>query len=278
MIRPPALLDAAMGTALVARGLGSGELPEEWVLSRPSDVAAVHAAHAAAGARVLLTCTFNAAAPRLASRLEPERIDAACHRAASLARAAASASGRGVHVAGDLGATGLAGPGLKPDPAELRERYLRAARALAAAAVDLFWIESQWDLAEARAALAATKAAELRAAVTFTFEEQDGRLVAADGTPAEDCLLAVASDGAMLAGVNCVSPGEALEKLAAWAKENLSVPLGAKPSPGLPGKVMSPEAFAEALRPALRAGLGIVGACCGGGAEHLRALGAAMAV
>jgi 5-methyltetrahydrofolate--homocysteine methyltransferase len=277
MIRPPTLLDGAMGTALLSRGLPDGTFPEEWVLARPSDVAAVHAAHAAAGARVLLTCTFNAAAPRLEARLEPDRVAAACARAVSLARAAASASGRGVHVAGDLGPTGLAGPGLSPAPAELRDRYHRTAQALVAAAVDLLWIESQWDLAEARAALAAARATGFPAAVTFTFRDEAGRLAAPDGTPAEDCLAAVASDGAVLAGVNCVAPGEPLARLAAWARDALPVPFAAKPSPGLPGAVLAPAAFAAALGPALQAGLRVVGACCGGTAEHLRALGSALA-
>ena len=55
MIAGPALLDAAMGTALQARGLPPQALPEEWILPRPEEIAAVHAAHASAGARVLLT-------------------------------------------------------------------------------------------------------------------------------------------------------------------------------------------------------------------------------
>jgi 5-methyltetrahydrofolate--homocysteine methyltransferase len=272
MIRPPTLLDGAMGTALLSRGLPDGTFPEEWVLARPSDVAAVHAAHAAAGARVLLTCTFNAAAPRLEARLEPDRVAAACARAVSLARAAASASGRGVHVAGDLGPTGLAGPGLSPAPAELRDRYHRTAQALVAAAVDLLWIESQWDLAEARAALAAAQRTGLPAVVTFTFAEVGGRFRAPDGRAAEECLAAVANDGATAAGVNCVFPGAALTALTAWATARLPVPFVAKPSPGLPDAVASPEAFAEALRPAFAAGLRIAGGCCGATADHLRAL------
>jgi 5-methyltetrahydrofolate--homocysteine methyltransferase len=278
MLRGPMLLDGAMGTALIARGLAAGAFPEEWVLARPSDVAAVHAAHAAAGARVLLTCTFNAAAPRLEERLEPAQVEVACARAGSLARACASASARGVLVAGDLGPTGLTGAsGPPPDPAALAERYGRAARALARSAVDLLWIESQWDLAEARAALAAARATGLPAAVTFTFRERDGRFAALDGTPAEDCLAAIASDGAVAAGVNCVAPGAPLDALAAWARDRLPVPLAAKPSAGLPGAVLAPAAFAEAIRPALRAGLRLVGACCGGTHEHLAAVGAALA-
>ena len=50
------LLDAAMGTALIARGL-RGRAPE-WNLTRPADVRDVHLVHLAAGADILLTNTF----------------------------------------------------------------------------------------------------------------------------------------------------------------------------------------------------------------------------
>ena len=270
----PLLLDGAMGTALLARGLSGGALPEEWVLERPEEVAGVHASHAGAGAGLVLTCTFNAAAPRLEARLDPRRIDAACGAAVRLARGAAP----GAMVAGDLGPTGLAGPGLpRPDPAALADRYARPTSALVRAGADLLWIESQWDLAEARAALAAARAQGLPAAVTFTFRLEGGRLAAADGTPARECLLAVAADGALAVGVNCVAPGEALTDLTAWATAALAVPFAAKPSPGLPGAVLPPPAFAAALAPAFRAGLRVAGGCCGATAEHLRAIGEALA-
>jgi 5-methyltetrahydrofolate--homocysteine methyltransferase len=113
--------------------------------------------------------------------------------------------------------------------------------------------------------------------VTFTFADAAGRFRAPDGTAAEDCLSAIASEGAIAAGVNCVFPGAALDALAAAACPRLGVPFAAKPSPGLPGAVLSPEAFARALAPALDAGVRLAGGCCGAAGEHLRALGAAMA-
>lgn len=53
------LLDAAMGTALIARGL-RGRAPE-WNLTHPDDVLAVHRSHVEAGAEVVLTNTFAGA-------------------------------------------------------------------------------------------------------------------------------------------------------------------------------------------------------------------------
>lgn len=266
----PVLLDGAMGTALLDRGLPADALPEEWLLSRPEEIATVHAAHAAAGARILLTCTFNLAAPRLDARLPPDRRLGLAAAAVRLARAA----GPRPRVAGDLGPSGLYGPGRAPPPdtTELRLRYASAAAALTAAGVDLLWLESQWDLAEARLALQAARRTGLPVAVTFALAEVDGGLRAPDGTPAEALLAAVEADGAAAAGVNCVAPGAALAGLTAWARGALGVPFVAKPSPGPPGAVLPPGAFAEALRPVLRAGLAGLGGCCGATAEHLRAL------
>jgi 5-methyltetrahydrofolate--homocysteine methyltransferase len=265
----PVLLDGAMGTALLARGLPAGALPEEWILSRPEEIAAVHAGHAAAGARILLTCTFSCAAPRLEARVDPARLEALCGWAERLARGAAG----GALVAGALGPTGLApplGPGASPD--ELAARYERPLLALADAGVDLLWLESQHDLAEALAALEAARRTALPAVVTFTLREADGALVTADGSPPVAWLAAAEAAGAAAAGVNCVSPGPALDALAAAARARLGIPFVAKPSPGLPGRVRSPEAFAAALAPAIRAGLRIVGGCCGATAAHVAAL------
>lgn len=56
----PLLWDGGVGTALIARGLElPREPPESWLLRRPDQVAAVHAAFAAAGADVLQTNSFG---------------------------------------------------------------------------------------------------------------------------------------------------------------------------------------------------------------------------
>ena len=261
----PALLDAAMGTALGARGLAPDELPEAWILTRPEEVAAVHAAHAAAGARVLLTCTFNAAEPRLATRGLQGKLEALCGWAERLARAAAGSA----LVAGCLGPSGLPG---SASPVDWREAFARPFRALAAAGVDLLWAETHYRLDEARAALAAGLATGLPVAVSMAFAEREGALAAPDGTPAAECLRALAREGAAAVGVNCVLPSPALAALVRAVAPGLSVPLAVKPNAGPPGRILSPEAFARALAPALEAGARLAGGCCGTTAGHLLAL------
>ncbi len=269
MLAGPTLLDAAMGTALQARGLPVEALPEEWILVRPEAVAGVHAEHARAGARLLLTCTFNCTESRLATRGLEERLDALCGWAERLARAAS----RGALVAGCVGPTGLSVPG-RPGPpaAELRDLFRRPFRALSDAGVDLLWTETHTALAEARAAVAAARETGLAVAATMAFAERDGALVAPDGEPAPECLLALARDGAAAVGANCLLPGPALAALAERASPALGVPLVAKPNAGRPGALLGPEAFAAALRPAARAGARLLGGCCGTTGAHLARL------
>src|SRR3954469_3282082 len=62
----PLLLDGAMGTELIARGLRvREECPEAWNVERPDEVRAVHAAYIAAGAEAIQTNTFGGTRPRL---------------------------------------------------------------------------------------------------------------------------------------------------------------------------------------------------------------------
>jgi 5-methyltetrahydrofolate--homocysteine methyltransferase len=260
----PLLLDGAMGTALIARGLPAGALPEEWLLSRPEEIAAVHAEHAAAGARLILTCTFSCAAPRLDARLGTAPVEELCRRAVRLARGASRPGGL---VAG---AVGPADRGVQA--AERAARYRRAFEALAEAGVDLLWIESQWDLPEALGALAEARSTGLDTVVTFGHPEAAATFRGPDGEPTAAYLAAAERAGAAATGVNCVPAGDALAALARWARAALRAPFVAKPSPGLPGAVLPPAAFAAALRPAAEAGLGVAGGCCGATGDHLRAI------
>ena len=53
------VLDGGMGTQLQNAGLPFGVAPEEWNISRPEMVEAVHRAYLEAGADVILTNTFG---------------------------------------------------------------------------------------------------------------------------------------------------------------------------------------------------------------------------
>jgi 5-methyltetrahydrofolate--homocysteine methyltransferase len=250
-----------MGTALLARGLGPGELPEHRVLTRPWEVEAIHREHVAAGSDVVLTCTFNLARlDRAAPDLEPGEV---ARRAVAIARASGARL-----VAGCVGATGL--PHL--DPAALGERHGRAFRALAAAGVDLLWSETHLSVVEARAALAAGRRTGLPVVATAFLPPSPGGLSAPDGTPGLPFLEMLWREGAAAVGVNCVAPDDALVALLTSAASRVPLPLVVKPNAGLPGAPVGPAAFASAVARACRAGASLAGGCCRAGPEHLRAL------
>jgi methionine synthase I (cobalamin-dependent) len=132
----PLLLDAAMGTALRARGL-RGRAPE-WNLTHAEEVLAVHRSHVEAGAQVVLTNTFVGASPQ--------------ESAAALRLARRSGA---EFVAGTLWA-GL--PDLQRQIAQL-------------AGADAFWLESATSAVQALAALATARAAtSLPIAITCAME------------------------------------------------------------------------------------------------------------
>src|SRR5215468_6742983 len=99
----PLVLDGAVGTELIARGLRvREESPESWNLTRPDDVRDVHAAYAAAGADVIQTNTFGATRPRLRRFGLTDRVAEICIEAVRLAQTGAP----GCLVVGSLGPTG----------------------------------------------------------------------------------------------------------------------------------------------------------------------------
>jgi 5-methyltetrahydrofolate--homocysteine methyltransferase len=281
--RGPAAADGAMGSALIARGLPPGMPPEAWLLTEEgaAAVGAVHAAHVAAGARVVLTATFGASPVRLAEVPAAGGTAAVCAAAVAIARQAVPT---GVAVAGDIGPTGaLLAPYGELEPAAARDAFATQAAALAAAGADLLWVETMADLAEARAAVEGARDAApgLPIVATLTFER--GRTLFGDRP--EDAAAALAALGVAAVGANCGNGFEAvLEVLPGLRAGAPGVVLVAKanagrPVPGADGSVAYPATSDDAADYARRAvdlGASIVGGCCGTTAAHVAAIARAL--
>jgi len=280
----PVAADGAMGTALIAAGLPAGMAPEAWLLldEGAAAVAAVHRAHVAAGARIVLTCTFGANPLRLADGAAAGRTAEVCRTAAAVARAAA---GPDVVVGGSIGPTGaLLAPYGDLDPGAAQEAFAVQAAALAAAGVDVLWVETMADLAEARTAVEGARAAApgLPIVATLTFER--GRTLFGDRP--EAVAAALADLGVAAAGANCGTGFEAvLDVLPGLRAGAPGLPLVAKANAGLPvvgpdGSVTYPASPGDAAAYARRAvelGASIVGGCCGTTAAHVAAIAGALA-
>ena len=245
----PLLLDAAMGTALLARGLDPArEAAPAWAVSRPREVLEIHQGHVRAGARLLLTNTFAGRPPA-----EAEIVAA-------------------LRLAWGAGAPGVAlslWAGLEPGDVE---RSVRTA-ALTEAPPELVWLETATSADQAERSLAAALAAGAApVAITLACSALPSAVLPA-------LIGRLARAGAAAAGLNC-SPWPThqggLAALAARASDALSgtgCALALKPDAG----PLSPQAWAAEVYGAVQAGARLVGGCCGTGPAHLAALAALLA-
>jgi len=264
----PVILDGAWATELQRRGLAIGEPAELWNLSRPDDVEAVARSYVDAGARIILTNTFQAN-PSALQRLGMANEVAAINREG--ARISKRAVGRAdVRVFGSIGPT-TAGDGFDVQ-----------ARALADGGVDALALETFTILDEARRALREAGETGLPVVVSFHFDGRSGapRLFS-DETP-EQAARAMADEGAWAVGANCGAGPDEFEALCRRLKSATDLPIWIKPNAGIPtirGEQLvypiSPGAFAARLAGWVEAGAAFIGGCCGTDPDFIRALVAA---
>lgn len=270
----PLLLDGAMGTMLQASGLPVGMSPEQYCMESPQVLRGIHKAYLDAGADLLTTCTFGGNPFKLPKNLD---VFAFNRRMAEVAREAARDAGRPVFVAGNVGPSGQFAKPLGPvEPRDLIAAFAAQIRGLVAGGADLIFVETQFDLAEARAAVvAARQECDLPVMVSMTFEQG----VSLTGSSPAIFAETMQNLGVDVVGTNCsLGPDQMLpvvrELLSACACSVM-----AEPNAGLPelrGNVtvfpLGPEEFAR--KTAAFAGLGarILGGCCGTTPQHLAAL------
>ena len=265
-------LDGGFGTQLQARGLGAGELPEDWNITHPDDVRAVHSAYRAAGSDVIYANTFGANAAKYHGAFPLADVIAA-----AVANARAAAPG-GHFVALDVGPTGRL---LKPSGEfEFDAAYAAFAEAVtlgAKAGADLVVVETMGDVYELKAAvLAAKENCDLPVFATVALDEKGKMLTGGDA----ECVAAVLDGlGADAIGLNCgLGPDLMREHVARMARVT-SRPLVVKPNAGLPqleeGRTVfkvGPEEFARDVAELVEAGARVVGGCCGTTPEHIAAV------
>ena len=205
--RRTVLFDGAIGTELMARGLGRGIPPELWNAENPDVVREVYAAYFEAGADVVSTNSFGGTPIRLAAHGLENRAFALNRAAARLAREAAP-SGR--YVAGSMGPTGkFLEPQGPATEAELAASYAEQARALVEGGVDVLIIETQYDLREALAALRGVQSVSpLPVFVTMTFGVYPRGYFTIMGDPAARAAAELEQAGAAAVGANCTLTSE----------------------------------------------------------------------
>jgi 5-methyltetrahydrofolate--homocysteine methyltransferase len=275
----PLLLDGAMGTELMARGMPVGACTEAVVLEHPDWLEDIARGYAEAGSDVVTANTFGA------SPLKLERYGLA-GRAAEFNRLAVAAArrgaGDGVWIAGDIGPSGeLLKPFGEASPETVRESYRVQCQALREASVDLFVVETMIDLNEAVLAIEAARAVApaLPVLATMTFDSTPRGFFTVMGNPVDKVCKGLAAAGASAVGANCGHGGATMVEVARAFAQHASLPVLIQPNAGLPelvdGKACyreSPEFLVERARELLGLGVRVVGGCCGTTAAHIRAL------
>lgn len=274
------LLDGGMGSLLYARGMSRTERSESWVLSHPEVVRDIHRSYYDAGSNLVLTNTFGANALYHSS----DELRQIVTGAVRLVREAARESGapQEKFAALDIGPCGKM---IKPlgdfhfDQA--LELFAEVVRCGAEAGADAVFVETMYDLTEARAALqAARENCDLPVFLSCTFGEA-GRMMT--GAAPADAITLAEELGASAVGMNCSVGPEGMLPLAEEYLRRTKLPVIFKPNAGLPEIVngeaiykTTPMVFAEAAAKAAALGVRCLGGCCGTTPAHIAALSKAV--
>lgn len=271
------LADGAMGTALFAAGLSSGDAPERWNLDHPDRVVAVHRGYLESGSELILTNTFGANAFRLRLHSLHDRVGEINRVAAGLARAAIAETDRPVAVAGSMGPTGeLLVPMGSMDPEACSDAFAEQAAGLVDGGVDVLWLETMSDLGEVEAAIAGIRQVTPAPVVVCMSFDTAGRTMM--GVTAAEMARRLAPLGVAAIGANCGNNlADTESAVRALVDAHSGLPVISKANAGIPqwsegGLVYSgtPEIMGAHAHRVARAGASIVGGCCGSGPEHLR--------
>jgi methionine synthase I (cobalamin-dependent)/5,10-methylenetetrahydrofolate reductase len=268
----PIVSDGAIGTLLYERGVFINTSLEEVALTKPHLLKQVHADYLEAGAQILQTHTFAANRAKLARHDLAHKFEHINTRAAELALEVADGK---AWVAGAVGPTSIM-PGLIADQqlGEIRTLFRDQVSIFVNAGVDLIILETFRLLSEMRVAIEAVReVCDLPIIAQMAFDAE-GRT--ADGADPVRSVTLIKRWGATVAGANCVEGPDATFRAVSQMLGH-GIPISAQPNAGYPrlqdGRLIymaTPEYYGVYARRFYKAGVTIVGGCCGTNPEHIR--------
>lgn len=276
------LLDGAMGTELLHRGLQIGGCSALWNVERPEDVAAVHQSYVDAGANALVTNTFVANPLRLSEYSAGEQVSEVNARAVEIARKVA---GGDRWVLGSMGpCCGKAVGAGTYDHEAIYSGYVEQARPLASAGVDALLIETVTDSNELKEAIRAAREGAPGVPVIASlamrrYPSHDQFRLIRTGESLGDCVTLLRELKLDAVGINCGADISIYDYTTALAglRAGLVCPLLAKPNAGHAAAcgdevdcAEPAEMMAEGVWGLVRAGATMIGGCCGTTPEHIR--------
>ena len=268
------LLDGATGSNLMAAGMPRGICTEAWIMEHKEVLQNLQKAYVEAGSQIVYAPTFGGNRYSLGLHGLQDKLAEMNHALVNISR---EAVGHKVYVAGDITTTGkMMEPAGDLTYEMAYETYCEQIKVLEDAGVDLIAAETMINIEETLAALdAAASISSLPVMCTMTVEA-DGSIFS--GGNAVEAAIALEGAGAVAVGINCSVGPDQLVSVVRNIKENVSIPVIAKPNAGMPtiddqGNAiysMDAKSFAEHMKVLIENGASVVGGCCGTTPEFIR--------
>ncbi|MCG2716051.1 MAG: homocysteine S-methyltransferase family protein [Candidatus Marinimicrobia bacterium] len=272
------LLDGAMGTMLMQKGIKSGTIPELMNLEKPDIILDIHRAYLDAGSDMITTNTFGGSRIKLKKAGLENETENINRSAATIARQAVS---QDQFIAGDIGPPGdMLQPFGLISSDEARQNFSEQAYFLADAGVDVFIVETMFDVNESLAAIRGIQSvSDLPIFATLTFENTSNGFNTIMGNPVSDSMKILVDAGATAVGANCSIGSDNMVKLAVEIRNCVKTPVIIQPNAGIPEMKESqlhypesPAYYARNIKAIKDIGVEIVGGCCGTTPEYISAI------
>jgi 5-methyltetrahydrofolate--homocysteine methyltransferase len=270
------LCDGAMGTELQHRGLKVGDCPEEYNLTHPEVIQAIHKDYYEAGSDIVETNTFGASLLRLKFYDLDNKV-----RDINLAGVenAKAVCPKNKFIAGSIGPLGeLLEPIGTISENDAWEIFGEQANILEEGGVHIIFVETMMAIEEAVIAVKAAKEnTSLPIVASMTFELGKTGLKTPWGVDVQTAVNELTNAGADIIGSNCGKGFDEMIQVISEMKKITTKPILAQSNAGIPELVdgnlhyiETPEMIAPKVLGLLKSGVNILGGCCGTNPSHIK--------
>lgn len=264
----PVILDGALGTLLKSYGIEYKDIPF-CSIENPELLVKAHSEYVKAGSEIITTNSF---------RLNPMTIKGKNYSLEELiitsVNIARQCAGESL-IAYDIGPLGI-NIGSKVEEQEMVfKAYKAIAEIIEKLPIDIIFIETMYQLQEAKMAIKALKSCNKDIFCSFTFNEK-GRLYS--GESVEEVIKEIEPLKVEAIGTNCIPSDKSIE-IAKRFLENTPLPIIVKPNLGIPEERenklyygITEEQYLEHMIKLAKEGVTYLGGCCGTTPRHLEAL------
>ncbi len=271
--------DGAWGTALQSRGLQGGECPELWNIEHPDLVLEVAESYIRAGSNLIETNTFGGNRYKLEHFGLADKLFELNKAGVEISRKAAGDENWVIASVGPTGKMTVMGDVTEDD---FYKVFKEQVIALEAGGADAIVIETMSAIDEAVAAVKAVKEnTNLEIICTLTYEPTvQGDFRTMMGVTPSEAAVAAVNAGADIVGANCGKGYEGMNQIIEEIRKVLpEIPIIIQANAGLPELIngesvfpATPEEMAGQNPLWIKAGVNIIGGCCGTTDNHIKSI------